>query len=57
MGLKIQKGCPHDPSRPSQLVKWLKKKKSPVNAGDAGKESLIPGSGRSPEVGNDYPFQ
>ena len=28
MGLRIQKGCPHDPSRPSQLVKWFKKKKN-----------------------------
>ena len=32
-------------------------KNPPANAGDAGDVSLIPGSGRSPEVGNGNPLQ
>ena len=31
-------------------------KNLPVNAGDASNESLIPGSGRSPGVGNGNPL-
>ena len=33
-----------------------KKKKPPANAGDARDAGLIPGSGRSPVVGNGYPL-
>ena len=36
----------------TQLVKNL-----PANAGDTRDVSLIPGSGRSPEGGHNYPFQ
>ena len=32
-------------------------KNPPANAGDAGEEGLIPGSGRSPGEGNGNPFQ
>ena len=32
-------------------------KNSPANAGDAGDACMIPGSGRSPEGGNDNPLQ
>ena len=32
-------------------------KKTPANAGDAGAVGLIPGSGRSPGVGNGNPLQ
>ena len=31
--------------------------KNPANAGDTGDVGLIPGSGRSPEVGNGKPLQ
>ena len=41
----------------SQLAQWLKKKKSPVSAGEAGNLGLIPGSGRSPGEGNGNPLQ
>ena len=32
-------------------------KNPPANAADAGDASSVPGSGRSPGVGNDYPLQ
>ena len=36
---------------------WLSGKESPCNAGDAGDMGSIPGSGRSPGVGNGHPLQ
>ena len=39
------------------LPLWLSGKESACNAGNAGDEGLIPGSGRSPGEGNSYPFQ
>ena len=42
-------------SRASQVA--LVEKNRPVNAGDARDAILIPGLGRSPEVGNGNPLQ
>ena len=36
---------------------WLSGKESTYNAGDAGDEGLIPGSGRSPGGGHGNPLQ
>ena len=45
----------HDCNRASQVA--LVVKNPPANAGDARSSSLIPGSGRSPGVGNGNPFR
>ena len=39
------------------LPPWLSGKESACNVGAAGDEGPIPGSGRSPRVGNGYPLQ
>jgi len=39
------------------LSQWLSGKESVCNAGVAGDAALIPGSGRSPQVGNGNPLQ
>ena len=45
----------HATAQPSQVA--LVVKNLPASAGDAGITGWIPGSGRSPEVGNDNPLQ
>ena len=40
-----------------RLLSWLGSKESTTNAGDAGDVGLIPGSERSPGVGNGNPLQ